>query len=118
MKTFVFAVTNELLGLQHLQEIPQCTMKMAGAYVETNQMANNPMMNQYAYVVSQQQMMNVYEANRIVGSNNSGFVGWVEFLIFRFLSLEIRMIQQELDAPITKQSDRQATATKIPIQKP
>jgi hypothetical protein len=62
-------------------------------------------------------MMNVYEANRIGGSNNdSGFIGWVEFLIFRFFSLEIRMIQQpELMQRAQINLIRQATATKIPM---
>jgi hypothetical protein len=50
-------------------------MNMAGTSVETNHMANNPYDESNTYVMSQQQMMNVYEANRIVGTNNSGFVG-------------------------------------------
>jgi hypothetical protein len=90
-------------------------MNMAGTSVEINQMANNPYDESNTYVMSQQQMMNVYEANRIVGTNNSGFVGWVEFLIFPFLSLEIRMIQQqELMNRAQSNVIRQATATKNP----
>jgi hypothetical protein len=73
MQVFLlFQLRNELLRLQSLLEMPQYTMNAAGAYVQTNQMANNLMMNPYA--MSQQQMMNMYGASSSGVSDNFGFL--------------------------------------------